>query len=125
MNENLSNDAGQSPDTDDAGRQFESVGDAIKAGTSEGAARARETAPELKTGVAHAIHDVAYGLAYGSVFAGAFINELIPKTFREGLSKGADAGKAAGMKACEKVHETLSPDSSQVGETDTTNRSFS
>lgn len=125
MNENFKNETDPSPESGDTGRQFETLSDAIKAGTSEGAAKAREKAPELKTGVVDAVHDLAYGLAYGSVFAGAFINELIPKAVREGLYKGAEAGKAAGAKACEQVQETLSPDAKHAGESDNTNPSFS
>lgn len=106
-------------------RRFESVGDALKAGKDEGAAKAREKGPQLKSGISDAVHDVAYGLAYGSVFAGAFLNELIPRSIRDGLSKGATAGKKAGQAACEKVGDALKTDSETVNEEGAVNPSFS
>ncbi len=120
MNEESQN----TPEVENTGkRSYETFAEAMKTGTSEGVAKAREQVPVFKSGVANAIHDVAYGLAYGSVFTGAFINELIPKNIREGLAKGADAGKAAGRKACEKVHESLSSDD-EIKTPEDTNPSF-
>ncbi|MDA7892096.1 hypothetical protein N9C66_05560 [Akkermansiaceae bacterium] len=105
--------------------QFDSFGEAFKAGTTDGAAKAREKVPGFKTGVADAVHDIAYGLAYGSVFAAAFINELIPANIRDGLSRGAEDGKAAGKKACDTVQDALGPDDKSIEGSDITNPSFS
>lgn len=80
-------------------RRFDNLGEALKAGSEDGAAKAREKGPQLKSGVADMVHDLAYGVAYGSVFAGAFLQELLPKSVRDGLSKGLAAGKEAGKKS--------------------------
>ena len=105
MNEDSTNHPETFPEK---GRSYDTFGAAFDAGKSDGAAKARESAPEFKTGVTNAVHDVAYGLGFGAVFAGAFLNELIPTNIREGLSKGARAGKEAGQKAGENVNNPLS-----------------
>jgi hypothetical protein len=111
MNEPMS-ESPETPETEAqtaAKREFGSIGEAIVAGREEGAAQARTKAPELKSGIANVVHDLAYGLAYGTVFTGAFVNELIPEKIREGLSKGAEAGRKAGKEACDKASDVLSP----------------
>ena len=90
-------------------RQFDTIGDAIHAGKHEGSAKACEAAPSLKSCVAGAFHDLAYGVAYGAFFTGSFANELVPKTVKNGLAKGAEAGKSAARKAREKASEVFSP----------------
>lgn len=95
-----------------AKREFNSTSDAFKAGREDGAAKAREKSPEFLSGMANALHDLAYGVAYGTVFAGAFANELIPENIRNGLFKGAEAGKKDGKSACQKTTETFSAEDS-------------
>ena len=97
------------PVEEETKRQFDTMGDALRAGKNEGPARAREAAPSLKSCVAEAFHDLAYGIAYGAFFTGSFANELVPKTVKSGLAKGAGAGKAAARKAREKASEAFSP----------------
>jgi len=94
---------------DESKRQFDTMSDAIKAGKQEGSAKAREAAPSLKSCVAEAFHDLAYGVAYGAFFTGSFANELVPKTVKNGLSKGAKAGRDAAQKARNKAAEAFSP----------------
>ena len=86
---------------------FENFNEAMKKGFADGSAKARAAAPELKTGVANAFHDLAYGVAYGSVFAGTFLTELVPEGLREGFSKGAKSGKEAGQRASDRVYEAM------------------
>ena len=80
MSEKFNQNPENSCEGSESKRQFDSFGEALKAGTTDGAAKAREKAPGLKTGVADAVHDMAYGLAYGSVFAAAFIKNFKPFT---------------------------------------------
>ena len=102
----------QTPDSKENPKcSFENFSDAIGAGKTDGAAQAREAVPDFKSGVAHAMYDLAYGIAYGSVFAGSFLNELIPGHIREGFAKGANAGKSAGKASFEKAQSSLEPDS--------------
>lgn len=97
------------PVNEEPKRQFDTMGDALRAGKDEGSAKARKAAPSLKSTVADAFHDIAYGVAYGAFFTGSFANELVPKAVKSGLTKGAEAGKAAARKAREKAAETISP----------------
>ena len=97
--------AEEQPVEEETKRQFDTMGDALRAGKDEGSAKAREAAPGLKSCVAEAFHD----LAYGAFFTGSFANELVPKTVKSGLAKGAEAGKAAARKAHEKASEAFSP----------------
>ena len=101
--------AEKQPVEEEIKRQFDTMGDALRAGKDEGSAKAREAAPGLKSCVAEAFHDLAYGAAYGAFFTGSFANELVPKTVKRGLAKGAEAGKAAARKAREKASEAFSP----------------
>ena len=102
-------------------RSFESFTEAIDAGKAE----AQEKMPDLKAGIANAMHDLAYGIGYGSVFAGSFVNELMPANMREGFAKGANAGKAAGKAASENVSESLDPSGGAEIPGDSPNSSFS
>lgn len=104
-------------------RRFDNLGDALKAGYDEGAAKAREKGPQLKSGVADLVHDLAYGVAYGSVFTGAFLHELLPKAVREGLSKGFAAGKEAGKETSAKFGDAMATDAENGA--NVTNPSFS
>ena len=101
--------AKEQPVEEETKRQFDTMGDALRAGKNEGSAKAREAAPGLKSCVAEAFHNLAYGVAYGAFFTGSSANELVPKTVKSGLAKGAEAGKAAARKAREKVSEAFSP----------------
>jgi hypothetical protein len=105
-------------------RRFDNVGDALAAGKNDGAAKAREKGPQLKSGVCDLVHDLAYGVAYGSVFAGAFLHELLPRSVREGISKGVSSGKEAGKEAGAKVTEAVSLSPEAEGP-EMTNPSFS
>jgi hypothetical protein len=122
MNENSTNHPETSSRKE---KSYDTFGAAFDAGKSDGAAKARESAPEFRTGVANAAHDVAYGLGFGAVFAGAFLNELIPTNIREGLSKGARAGKDAGQKAAENATDPLSSVNEGVRDDNSPKPSFS
>lgn len=115
----------EQPVEEKAKRQFDTMGDAFQAGKDEGSAKAREAAPSLKSCVAEAFHDLAYGVAYGAFFTGSFANELVPKTVKSGLAKGAKAGKAAARNARKKASEAFSPSGEEdavelIGEGSTT-----
>lgn len=116
MNEefNEPNVEAEAEPTPEVKREYHTVSEALVAGREDGAGKAKEKAPELKSGIANVAHDVAYGLAYGTVFAGAFVNELIPSKIREGLSKGANAGRKAGKTACEKAADALNPEKDEA-----------
>lgn len=56
----------EQPVEEETKRQFDNMGDALRAGKDEGSAKAREAAPGLKSCIAEAFHDLAYGVAYGA-----------------------------------------------------------
>ena len=101
--------AGEQPVEEKIKRQFDSMGDALRAGKDEGSAKAREAAPGLKSCVAEAFYGLAYGVAYGAFFSGFFVNELVPKAVKSGFAKGAEAGKAAACMGREKASEAFLP----------------
>jgi hypothetical protein len=111
------------PVEEETKRQFDTMVDALRAGKDEGSAKAREAAPSLKSCVAEAFHDLAYGIAYGAFFTGSFANEIVPKTVKSGLAKGAEAGKAAARKAREKASEAFSPSAEEDAVESTEERS--
>lgn len=86
-------------------RHFESCSEAFRAGKEDATAKARETAPKLKSAIAGVIFDVAYGATYGAVFAGAFANEFVPRAVKDGVAKGAAAGRNAADKARSRMNK--------------------
>ena len=96
-------------------RRFETTCDALAAGKKDGAAKAREKGPQLKSGVSDLFHDMAYGVAYGSFFAGAFLHELLQRSVREGISKGVSAGRNSGKNAATKVSDAVASETVPEG----------